>query len=182
MPWVAPKSYFDKYEHLTGPDIRPKEAIGPRVARFWKQHSGQRRKNLEMFDYRNHAKFSFRRKNIGYLASTSFIDDQVARVMHYFDTSMPSAVRKNTVIVFWSDHGFHLGEHGLWGKYTTFDRATRVPFGIVPSRNMLEESPELQQSVGGVVKAPVESVDIYPTLAELCGAGLVPSQEYSGTS
>lgn len=181
MPWVAPKSYFDKYEGIPSEDILLQAAIQS-SARFWKRDSAQKRKNQELFSYRGHNSFSTRRKTVGYLATVSFIDDQIARVVDFFDNELAPAVQRNTVIVFWSDHGFHLGEHGLWGKYTSFDRATRVPFGIVPSKNILKAHPLIQESVGGVVKAPVEAVDIYPTVAELCNIPLVHNQEYSGTS
>lgn len=91
-----------------------------------------------------------------YLASTTFMDSQVGRVLHALDEVGSAG---NTVIVLWSDNGWHLGEKGMTGKTTLWERSTHVP--------LIFAGP-------GVAKAakcrqPVELLDIYPTLAELCG-------------
>ena len=89
-----------------------------------------------------------------YLACTSFIDSQVGRILTALEAS-PHA--DNTIVVLWSDHGFHLGEKRITGKNTLWDRSTRVP--------LIFAGPGIQNGRCG---APAELLDIYPTLSELC--------------
>jgi arylsulfatase A-like enzyme len=91
-----------------------------------------------------------------YLASVSFVDSQVGRVLDALDKSGHA---DNTIIVLWSDHGWHLGEKSISGKNTLWDRSARVPLifagpGVVYGANC---------------EQPVELLDIYPTLVEMCG-------------
>lgn len=93
----------------------------------------------------------------GYYAAVSYVDAQVGLLLKALDDH---GLRHNTIVVLLSDHGFHLGEQGMWAKSTNFEAATRVPLII---------------RAPGTVRAPghasaiVELVDLYPTLAELCG-------------
>ena len=112
-----------------------------------------------------------------YLASVSFADAMVGRVLDALDASRHA---DNTVVVLWSDHGWHLGEKGITGKNTLWDRSTRVPLifagpGIV---------------AGAKCDQPAELLDLYPTLVELCklpakddleGLSLVPQLKDAGT-
>jgi arylsulfatase A-like enzyme len=91
-----------------------------------------------------------------YYASISFMDAQVGRVV---DTLDRLGLSDNTIIVFTSDHGYHMGEHGLWQKMSLFEESSRVPMLIV--------APGAFDS-GTVVKSPVSQIDLFPTLAELC--------------
>ena len=91
-----------------------------------------------------------------YLASISFVDSQVGRVL---DALKESGREGNTVVVLWSDHGWHLGEKGITGKNTLWERSTRVPLifagpGVTP---------------GATCSRPAELLDLYPTLAEMAG-------------
>jgi iduronate 2-sulfatase len=99
-----------------------------------------------------------RRKAVqAYYASISFMDAQVGRVVNTLDRL---GLAENTIIVFTSDHGYHLGEHGLWKKQSLFEESARVPLLMV--------APGVSKR-GGVVNTPVSQVDLYPTLTELAG-------------
>lgn len=98
-----------------------------------------------------------RRKCVqSYYASISFMDAQVGRVIDALDKN---GLTDNTVIVFTSDHGYHMGEHGLWQKMSLFEGSARVPMLIV--------APGIAKS-GSVAETPVSHLDLYPTLTELC--------------
>lgn len=91
-----------------------------------------------------------------YLASTSFVDAMVGRILAALEEN---GLADNTIVVLWSDHGYHLGEKEISGKNTLWDRSTRVP--------LIVAGPELP--AGGRCSQPAELLDIYPTLIELCG-------------
>lgn len=99
-----------------------------------------------------------------YMASTSFVDSQIGRVL---DALERSGKADNTVIVLWSDHGWHLGEKLITGKNTLWDDGTRVP--------LIFAGPGV--SSGGRCHQPAELLDIYPTLIDLCGLPEKPELE-----
>ena len=92
-----------------------------------------------------------------YYATISFVDAQIGRIL---DQLVVNGLDKNTIVVFTSDHGYHLGEHGHWQKQTLFENATRVPLII--------SNPNLEHK-GVKSMSPVELIDLYPTLMELTG-------------
>ncbi|MFT5130264.1 MAG: choline-sulfatase [Rhodothermales bacterium] len=102
-----------------------------------------------------------------YLACTSFIDAQVGRIIKALDES---ALKDNTIVVLWSDHGYHIGEKEITGKHTLWDRSARVP--------LLFAGPGV--TAKAVCERPAELLDIYPTLLDLCG--LPPKPELEGRS
>lgn len=104
----------------------------------------------------------------GYRACVSFMDAQLGRVMNELDRL---GLGENTIVILWGDHGYHLGENGVWTKMTNFENGARAPLIIrVPG----------QKTAGQRTRALVEHVDMYPTLAELCGLPL--PQHLEGTS
>jgi arylsulfatase A-like enzyme len=102
-----------------------------------------------------------------YLACTSFVDAQIGRVLEALERT---GLSENTIVVVWSDHGWHLGEKGITGKNTLWERTTRVP--------LIFAGPQVYRN--GKTKQPAELLDLYPTLIELCG--LTPRNDLEGIS
>ena len=92
----------------------------------------------------------------GYFASISFMDAQIGEILDALDESGQA---DDTIIVFTSDHGFHIGEHSLWGKTSNFELDARVP--------LIVASPQHEEGHGKRTQSLAELVDLYPTLAEL---------------
>ena len=104
----------------------------------------------------------------GYFAAVSFADAQVGRLLDELDRL---DIRRDTIVVLVGDHGFHLGEQGIWAKHSLFELSLHTPLIVsVPG----------QESRGGATRALVELIDIYPSLIEL--AGLDPSPRFDGRS
>lgn len=91
----------------------------------------------------------------GYYASTAFVDAQIGKVLDELDRLQLS---ENTIVVLWGDHGFHLGDLGIWTKHTNYEQANRIPLIIA--------APGV---TAAATRQPAESVDVFPTLAELAG-------------
>lgn len=102
-----------------------------------------------------------------YYACNSFVDAQVGRLL---DALEENDLMEKTIIVFWSDHGYFLGEKGLWYKRKAFERSARMP--------MIIAAPGLTKNA--TTAKPVELLDLYPTLADLCG--LSPPDNLEGAS
>ena len=147
-PYVAPQPYFGLYPESEMPLVNGVEDdqadIPPAALASYK---GRRNKFTD--DLR-------RQCAQAYFASISFMDAQVGRVVDALDRL---GLADNTIVVFTSDHGYHLGEHGLWQKMSIFEESARVPLLIV--------APGVSKK-SGVVATPVGLIDLYPTLAELC--------------
>ncbi len=160
-PWVTPKKYFDLYpmDPITLPAISPQTPNNyPRLALT----------STQPWPYFGITPEQARECKRAYYAAISFVDAQIGRVLDAVDRL---GLRDNTIIVFWSDNGYHLGEHGLWFKQSCFEESARVPLIIsVPG----------QKTAGQACRRPVELVDLYPTLAEL--AGLTPPKHLEGFS
>lgn len=157
LPFSAPQKYWDLYSAEQLP--QPRNELPPRGAPTVAGKTGGEIAAYEPVPEDRQASFSneLKRKLIhGYYASTSFVDAQIGKVLDEVDR----LGLHDTVIVFWSDHGFHLGDHGIWTKHTNYEQANRIPL-IVCAPGVTTPN-----SVTGQL---AESVDIYPTLAELAG-------------
>ncbi len=148
-PYVAPQPYFDKYVEGEMPVVQGvKEDQADIPAAGLGSHKKEQEKLTD----------DLRRKTLqAYLASISLMDAQVGRVVAALDRL---GLAESTIIVFTSDHGYHMGEHGLWQKMSLFEESARVPLLII--------APGMANK-GNVVRTPVSHVDLFPTLAELSG-------------
>lgn len=150
-PYVAPKKYFDMYplDKIVVPNV-PKGYLDtlPNPAR---QSITRKKNQVNLPD-------DLARKAIqAYYASITFADAQLGRILETLDET---GLAENTVVIFTSDHGYHMGEHGHWQKTTLFENAARVPLIIAGPGTT---------AAGQVSKTLAEMVDFYPTLTELCG-------------
>jgi arylsulfatase A-like enzyme len=155
VPLIAPRKYFDLYdaaEISLPPDFAPKPTVRAGVPATALTPNG------DLFIGREATDAAAREAIAAYYASVSFMDAQVGRVLEALDRL---GLRERTVIVFFGDHGFHLGEKGKWSKHgSLYEVGTHVPLIIAP--------PNLK-TAGQACSRTVELIDIYPTLAELCG-------------
>ena len=149
VPFVAPKIYFDLYDidDFSVPESSEDylQTLPKPAAKSLRAKKEQLNLDTELAKKIKHA----------YYATTSFVDAQVGRVL---DKLKETGLDKNTIVVFTSDHGYHLGEHGHWQKQTLFNHATRVP--------LIFAGPGIKNDKGNI-EAPVELVDIYPTLMDM---------------
>ncbi len=167
LPFVAPKRYWDLYDPTEidladnpfGPKDCPPLALPP---------------SLELRAREGIPKIgpvpddTARTLIHGYYACTSYIDAQIGRLLDELDRH---GLRDKTIVVLWGDHGWQLGEHGLWGKASNFETSARVPL-IVAAPGPFAR--------GEKARGLVEFIDIYPTLCEL--AGLPLPEHLEGTS
>ncbi len=164
VPCYASQKWFDLYpddDSLLPPVKADDRADTPRFAWYlhWKLPEPRLEWLVENHQWRNLVR--------SYLASISFTDSQVGRVL---DAVEASGQADNTVIVLWGDHGWHLGEKGITGKNTLWERSARVP--------LIFAGPGV--TAGGRSRQPAELLDLYPTLLQLCG--LRPRPDIEGLS
>jgi iduronate 2-sulfatase len=167
LPFNAPKKYWDLYDRakLLPPDPVKFPADAPEMA----FHDSDELRNYagipksgplspELVAELRH----------GYYAGISFLDAQVGRVVAELERL---GLGENTIIVFWGDHGFQLGEHAMWGKSSTYELDARAP--------LIVAAPRMKQP-GASADGLVEFIDIYPTVAAL--GGLTPPAGLQGRS
>ena len=159
LPWYVPQKYFDLYplDEISLPQVNEND------------HDDIPEAGVEMARTRDHENVTnhqqWRQAVQAYLASISFVDDCVGRVVEALDASMH---KDNTILVLWSDHGWHLGEKLHWRKFTLWEEATHNVLMFV--------APGVTQA-GGRCDAPVSLMDIYPTLSQLAGLPVPPVLE-----
>ncbi len=153
LPWYVPRKYFDLYP-LAGIELpEVKEDDLNDVPLCGRKMAEARLADFELVKKAGQYKQAVR----AYLASISFADALIGLLL---DALEKSSYRDNTIVVVWSDHGWHLGEKGAWHKRTLWERSTHVPFFIA--------APAVTRP-GSVCNRPVNLIDIYPTLLDLCG-------------
>lgn len=155
VPCYATQKWFDLYpeEQLKLPPIQRSDRDDtPKFS--WYLHWELPEPRLKFLEEARQWKNLVR----SYLACTSFIDSQVGRLLEALEKN---GLSDNTIVVLWSDHGWHLGEKLITGKNTLWDRSTRVP--------LIFAGPGVSKN--GRCNAPAELLDIYPTLIELCSLG-----------
>ncbi|MFV0446449.1 MAG: sulfatase [Planctomycetaceae bacterium] len=159
-PYVSPKTYFAGYPRDQMPVVQgvkedQQDIPAPGLASYKKEQ------DQLTDDLRREARQA-------YYASITFMDNQVGKVLDALDRN---GLTDNTIVVFTSDHGYHVGEHGLWQKMSLFEESSRVPLIIA--------LPDSSQA-GQVAQTPVSHVDVFPTLAQLCG--VTPPKNIQGQS
>ncbi len=159
LPFSAPKKYWDLFDpdKLPMPENEDLPADSPTVAH---KRGGEIRNYFPVPDKEDPALISDEvKRNLihGYYASASFVDVQIGKVL---DGLEGLGLADDTIVVLWGDHGFHLGDLGVWTKHTNYEQANRIP--------ILIRAPGVTKA-GSSTKQPAGSVDIFPTLAELAG-------------
>lgn len=159
LPFVAPQKYWDLYN----PDqiLLSKWQKAPEGAPKLAMHSWGELKSYsdikpEILPNGLLNEDKQRELIHGYMACVSYTDAQIGRLL---DTLEEQGLADNTIIVLWGDHGWHLGDHGIWCKHSNFEQATRSP--------LIFSSPKTKAGLKN--SSPVEFVDIYPTLCDLAG-------------
>lgn len=153
VPWFNPQRYFDLYplEQLQLPLVKADDLddLGTWARARALDRNSKHEKVVDFGEWKSAVQ--------AYLASISHADANVGRVLDAFEKSR---YRDNTIVVFCSDHGYHLGEKGHWHKRTLWERATHVPMIVV--------APGVS-TAGVTCDRPVNLLDVYPTLIDLCG-------------
>lgn len=161
LDWNAPKKYWDLYD----PEDIPMASIteAPENGAAMGLHASFELRVRDGIPKSGPIEGELARTcKHAYLASVSYVDALIGKMIAELEAA---GVRENTIIMLWSDHGWHLGDMGIWGKATNYEIATRVPL-LIWTPDMPEESR------GKKTDALVELVDMYPTLCELAGVEL----------
>ena len=164
FPNYVPQKYFDLYdaERIKAPPYKEDDLddLPPKIRKAKIHRKSVHHQRLVEIDAVEDAIH-------GYLAAVSYADAMLGRIL---ETLRTSPHHDNTVIVLWSDHGYHHGEKGDWGKHTLWERTTNVPF--------IWAGPGVKR--GARIDATASLIDMYPTFIEMCGLPTVDGLE--GTS
>ncbi|WP_282122664.1 sulfatase [Algibacter mikhailovii] len=154
LPFGAPKSYYDRYEGVEFPAIEHPQK--PEGRSTW--HGSNEFKQYNRWDKNPNIDTVFADEvRRHYAACVSYADAQVGKILGELKRT---GADKNTIVVLWGDHGWHLGEHSIWGKHSLFEESLHAPLIIQdPRMNNKSSKPN----------AIVETLDIFPTLCDLTG-------------
>ena len=154
LPFGAPKLYYDSYSGVKLPEI--KHSQKPKGKTTW--HGSGEFMGYNRWDKNPNMDADFADEvRRHYAACVSYADAQVGKVLAELKRT---GADKNTIVVLWGDHGWHLGEHAIWGKHSLFEESLHSPLII--------KFPSMKQS-GAKTNAVVETVDIFPTVCDLAG-------------
>lgn len=154
LPFCAPQKYWDLYDRAAFP-VAALTSLPAGAPEFAGHPSGELRRYSAIPDEGGFSVDLQRTLIHGYHACVSYTDAMIGKVLDALDALQ---LTRNTVVVLWGDHGWHLGDHGLWCKHSNYEQAARIPFMMA--------GPGIAQ---GRAAGLVETVDLYPTLAELAG-------------
>ena len=159
LPFCAPKKYWDLYDRAKLP--MAEYTLPPHGAPSYAGKTIGELNQYKPVPENPPLTEELKRTLIhGYYASLSYMDAQVGRVL---DEVNRLGFDENTIIVLWGDHGYHLGDHGTWTKHTNYEQANRIPIVI--------SAPGVTKA-GSSSRALIETVDLFPTIAELAGLPL----------
>lgn len=164
LPFTAPQKYWDLYD-TTEIEVSPNPERPQGIQEGALHPSNEMFRNYGPHESKGGAGVQIdttyaRKLRRAYFASVSYVDAQVGKVL---DALKELGLSENTIVVVWGDHGWHLGDHTLWGKHATFDRALRSALII--------RTPAMEKA-GVSADGLVETLDLYPTLAALAGLEL----------
>ncbi|MEL7499859.1 MAG: sulfatase [Planctomycetota bacterium] len=162
LPFGAPAKYMEHYRNAELPPTpHPKKPAGKTTwhgsGEFMKYHRWGRNPNNDpafALDVRKH-----------YAACVTYADAQVGKLLKRLETI---GAAENTIVILWGDHGWHLGEHAIWGKHALFEESLRSPLIIKLPESNSEEQLHIAKT-GANVSHVVETIDLFPTLCELTG-------------
>jgi iduronate 2-sulfatase len=154
LPFTAPKKYWDMHDP-TKFELAKNSQTPKGAPRYAGKRGGEITNYTPVPDSGSIDDELARKLMHGYYATATYADAQVGRVLDELDRLK---LAENTIIVLWGDHGWHFGDHGIWTKHTNYEQANRIPLVIV--------APGMKP---GSTKQLAETVDLYPTLAELAG-------------
>ncbi|MBG7631364.1 MAG: sulfatase-like hydrolase/transferase, partial [Bacteroidetes bacterium] len=164
LPFVASQKYWDLYKRADFKiaTFQKKSKNGPDLA----YHNSS---ELRSYKDPGNIEYTLSDENLltldadtqrelihGYYACVSFVDTQIGKIMAKLKQK---GLDKNTIIVVWGDHGWHLGDHSMWNKHSNFEQATRSP--------LIVYSPYINKPIN--ISSPTEFVDLFPTLCEMSG-------------
>jgi iduronate 2-sulfatase len=170
LPYNAPKKYWDMYDRKKLPPVKYNSEVDG-VSEIAYVNSNEARSYSDIKKEGPIPEDKKQELRHGYYASISYVDAQVGKIINELNNL---GLSKNTIIVLLSDHGYHAGEHGQFGKWTNFEIGTKVPL-IIASPNTGES--------GKMAEGIVELIDLYPTLVELCNLpSSINTEQLSGVS
>jgi arylsulfatase A-like enzyme len=156
LPFVAPKKYWDLYNR-DSIQIAKVQEFPKSIPAFHFQPSWELRSGYAPIPKKDPLPVALQKElKHGYYACISHADNQVGRLL---DALEKLGIRENTIVVLWGDHGYHLGDHAMWNKFTNLEQSTATPLVISAPGYTLKNK----------TNSPTELVDVFPTLCDLVG-------------
>lgn len=180
LPFVSPQKYWDQFDRDRF-ELAKLQTPPSGAPSYAPQLGGELRNYLGM-PKTGQLDAELQRTLIhGYYAAASYMDAQVGRVL---DELERLGLADTTIVVFWGDHGWHLGDHGIWCKHTNYEQAARIPLLVAAPRAASSAALDTAGAAGASTSALVESVDLFPTLCQLAGLPIpdgLDGRSFAGT-